>query len=292
MTALVASSACTAPPDDDPFPWAPPPELTVPQSTAAAPAGLPEVSEIPRTAVPPLPQVELDRSFAAFSAAQPGTVAVSVAGAAAVQSFGDEPEVVAWSTIKAALSIAAMRADPAAARPLMVPAITVSDNDAGARLWALLGPPARASAAVQDVLAEGRAPASVPTTAIRPPYSPFGQTRWPGTHAATFAARLPCIRDAEPVLEQMRRLAPEQSWGLARDQEVAAKGGWGPEPNGDYLVRQIAVLPVQNGYVGVSLVAAAEDKKLSTGIAMVDRLADWVRQHRAALTAEPLRSCT
>lgn len=296
LSAALLATGCSAPQSD--FPWAPPPDLTTPHATTDRPPPPPIATEPPATTsgTPRSSQSssagsELDESFSSMAAGLPGTVTVTVAGAGPLRSYGAEPGAVAWSTIKVALSIAAMRADAAAAQASMLSAITLSDNDAATRLWDLLGSPAQASAAVEGVLAEGGSPANVPVTAPRPPYTPFGQTEWPGAQAATFALNLPCIAGAGVVLDQMRQLGANQAWGLAGDPGVAAKGGWGPEPDGKYLVRQIAVVPTDQGTLGVSLIAVADDGVLATGTTMVDKLADWVRAHTKVLAPQGGRDC-
>ena len=88
---------------------------------------------------------------------------------------------------------------------------------------------------------------------VRPPYSPYGQTEWSNDQAAIFAFGLPCIGGAEPVVHQMRNLGGSQRWGLASFADLAAKGDWGPEPDGGYLVRQFALVTNGSGSFGISL---------------------------------------
>ncbi|WP_293060211.1 hypothetical protein, partial [Mycobacterium sp.] len=168
--------------------------------------------------------------------------------------FGSWSTGVAWSTIKVPLAIAALRADRARAEPLVVKAITASDNRAAAQLWTQLGPAAQAARQVQRVIREsGDGTTVVQMRRLRPGFSAFGQTPWALNSQARFAAHLPCLSDTT-VLDLMHRLVDEQRWGLAA-QGAAAKGGWGPTGTGGYLVRQFGVMPNGPAKLGVALAA-------------------------------------
>jgi len=77
----------------------------------------------------------------------------------------------------------------------------------------------------------------------------------------------------------MRQLADNQQWGLAVRPGVAAEGGWGPSPEGAYLVRQIATITVRQGQIGVALSALPNDGKFESGKAHVEKLAEWFEQN-------------
>ncbi|WNG93678.1 hypothetical protein [Mycobacterium sp. ITM-2016-00318] len=236
----------------------------------------------------PQPAVEdLRASFLQLAAALPADVGVAVSAGDQTSSYGEWTSGAAWSTIKVPLSIAALRKDALAAEPYVSRAIAQSDNSAADQMWALLGTPAEAGTAVQTVLAEGGDPeVRVQTEQVRPPYSPFGQTQWSLPQAAQFAFRLQCLQ-AEPVLSQMKSLASDQQWGLAGD-GAAVKGGWGPEPDGGYLVRQIALVGDGPETFGVALAAKPTDGSFATGTAMLDKLSEWVLDHREQM---PKGSC-
>ncbi|GAB3220248.1 hypothetical protein GCM10027535_17090 [Mycolicibacterium hippocampi] len=203
--------------------------------------------------------------------------------------FGSWTGGAAWSTIKVPLSIAALRADEPEAKPLVQQAISQSDNIAADQLWAMLGDPQTAAGAVDIVLREGGDTAvTVQSEQVHPPYSPYGQTIWPKEQAAVFAFELPCIAAAEPVVELMRNLDGNQQWGLAPFADVAAKGGWGPDPGGGYLVRQIALVTNSSGTFGASLAAKPADGSFETGKGMLNALGSWVDQQRNAI---PGSSC-
>ena len=145
-------------------------------------------------------------------------------------------------------------------------AISQSDNAAADQLWTILGDPQAAASAVESVMGEGGdTEVIVQSQQVRPPYSPYGQTEWSNDQAAIFAFGLPCIGGAEPVVHQMRNLGGSQQWGLASYADVAAKGGWGPEPDGGYLVRQLALVTNGSGSFGVSLAARPADGGFETG---------------------------
>lgn len=229
-------------------------------------------------------------SFGGLAEQLPGEVGIAISDGRHVWPFGTWTTGPAWSTIKVPLSIAAARHDPITAAPLIERAITQSDNAAADELWASLGEPAGAAAAVQQVLVDGANPdIQVQAEQIRPPYSPFGQTVWPQADAARFAWALPCIPDAEPVLTQMRNITSEQQWGLAAVGQTLAKGGWGPDTSGDYLARQIALIQTGTGNLGVALAAEPDDGSFASATTLLNNLANWVTQNASEF---PGRRCT
>ena len=62
--------------------------------------------------------------------------------------------------------------------------------------------------------------------------------------------------------------------------DVAAKGGWGPESDGRYLVRQLALVTNDSGTFGASLTAKPADGSFETGQAMMDALGSWISRRR------------
>jgi hypothetical protein len=189
---------------------------------------------------------------------------------------------VAWSTIKVPLAIAALRAD-AGSPDLVTQAIAHSDNLAAEELWSQLGDPAAAATRVQAVIHQAGDQATVvESRRPRSGYTPFGQTQWSLAHQAQFAAGLPCVPDASPVVDLMRNLSTDHRWGLAA-KGFAAKGGWGPGTAGEYLVRQFAIMPSEAGAVGIALAAEAQDGVFETGVDILDKLTDWLVDHLAEL---------
>lgn len=229
----------------------------------------------------------LNASFTTLSEQIPGQVGVTISNGDHSWTFGTWTIGPAWSTIKVPLAIAAGRRDPTTSAQLIEQAITASDNDAADQLWASLGEPAAAAAAVAQVLADGANPdIQVQAEQIRPPYSPYGQTIWPQADAARFAWALPCIPDAEPVLTHMSNLISGQQWGLAATYNTPAKGGWGPDPDGNYLARQIGLIHTETGTLGVAIATTPDDGTFTTATALLNNLANWVTQNSTALPAQ------
>jgi hypothetical protein len=245
----------------------------------------------PSSAAPPAADT-LQASFDQMAKTLPaGDVGIAVSGGAQPRSFGSWSTGTAWSTIKVPLAIAALRKDSHLDQSLIVRAIVDSDNDAAEQMWATLGTPAEAAKAVQAVLAQGGdTTTTVQSQRVRPQFTAFGQTDWPQEQQARFAFALPCLdaASAAPVIAQMHHLDGEQQWGLAVLTSAAAKGGWGPQSDGGYLVRQLAVVTNESGTAGVALAAKPADGKFATGTAMLDTLGQWVFSHRAEL---PLGHC-
>jgi hypothetical protein len=188
---------------------------------------------------------------------------------------------VAWSTIKVPLALAVAAREPTTLDEELIDlALTVSDNVAAYSLWERLGPPDVAAAAVQDVLAAaGDTTTSVETQVRRAGFTPFGQTQWTLAAQAQLMAALPELPHAEGVRECMRRVVPEQRWGLGMlGDEIELKGGWGPDPEGRHLVRQMGRV----GSHAVALAAASQDGSVESGTAMLDRLAEWFGESIAA----------
>jgi hypothetical protein len=221
-------------------------------------------------------EVALETSFQALSATLPATVGVAIARPDRSYSLGPWSSGVAWSTIKVPLAIAALRHDRMRAEQLIVKAITESDNPASEQLWSQLGRPDQAARQVQAIIAECDDPdTEVESRRLRRGFTAFGQTQWTLDRQARFAAQLPLIADATAVIDLMRRLTESQRWGLAA-KGIAAKAGWGPGIDGEYLVRQFGIVPTQSGQWGVALAADAHDGSFETGIEVVDTLSDWI----------------
>lgn len=231
------------------------------------------------------PTRALRAGFQELAADIPATIGMAIApvGGTTVSAFGSWSTGVAWSTIKVPLAIAALRLDPAGAKELAAKAITLSDNAAAEQLWSQLGPPQQAAQRVQEVLREGAdATTVVESRRLRPGFTAFGQTRWTLQLQAQFAAHLPCLAGAGPVVDLMHHLVEGQRWGLAAD-GAAAKGGWGPgEPHG-YLVRQFGVISTPAGELGVALAAEPDDATFDSGVEALNRMAQWLTTHKAAL---------
>jgi hypothetical protein len=229
----------------------------------------------------------LEASFEELSKTVPATIGIAVAsaGGRSVASLGTWSTGVAWSTIKVPLAIAALRAGSGSGGPV-AKAIAESDNAAAEELWSQLGDSAEAAQKVQAVIHDaGDAATVVESRRLRPGYTAFGQTQWLLLRQAQFAARLPGIPDASPVVDLMYNLTTDHRWGMAA-KGFAAKGGWGPGLGGDYLVRQFAIVPTESGHVGVALAAEAHDGVFETGVTVLNDLAEWLVDHLGELTQD------
>ncbi|MEO6794886.1 MAG: hypothetical protein ABI253_03050 [Mycobacterium sp.] len=216
----------------------------------------------------------------------PATIGIAYApvGQNRVGTLGTWSNGVAWSTIKVPLAIAAIRTNRPNAQNLAAKAITASDNDAAEQLWSELGEPAQAAQQVQAVLREGGdTGTAVESRRLRPDFSAFGQTRWPLARQAQFAAQLPCMASAAPVVSLMNNTVADQRWGLATI-GAPTKGGWGPGPAGGYLVRQFGVVGTPNGgQLAVALAAEPNDGRFESGVAALNQMTQWLSANAGAL---------
>lgn len=201
-----------------------------------------------------------------------------------VTSLGSLTGGVAWSTAKVPVAIAVVRANGGTAGDQagsMRSAITASDNAAAELLWSSLGSADQAGARTQAVLSDtGDVQTRVQTQRVRSGFTPFGQTEWSLTNAEKFAAALPCLQGAAPVLDLMGQVTPDQSWGLGQaGSNQRFKGGWGPDANGKYLVRQLGLIDTPRGTVAAAIAAKPSDGSLEMGAAQLTQLAEWVAKH-------------
>ena len=162
-------------------------------------------------------------------------------------------------------------------------AITESDNQAAEEIWASLGDPATAATKVGQVLAEAGAPVAVESQKVRPEFTAFGQTRWSLDDQATFLASAACDPADQPIMDLMAQIAPDQLWGLGGIDGAKFKGGWGPSPEGNYLVRQFGVIPVNGGLAVVAVAAEPRSGSFDDGTQALTRIADWLQEHTALL---------
>jgi hypothetical protein len=249
----------------------------------------------PTTALPsPAPSVPVDTNpfaaeFASLAAelnAEAGIVVRPVGAGPAPVTAGSWTTGPAWSTIKVPLAIAGLReSDPPVVTDAMRAAITQSDNDAAEAIWASLGDPTVAAQRVQAVLAATGDPTVVESRKVRPEFSAFGQTIWSLTDQATFLSASVCDLQDQPIMDLMGDIAPDQRWGLGRIDGAKFKGGWGPSPEGNYLVRQFGVIPVNDGLAVVAVAVEPRSGSLEDGSQALTRVATWLQEHSALLPA-------
>jgi hypothetical protein len=215
-----------------------------------------------------------------------GVAASEVGLNRSVSELGTLHEGVAWSTIKVPIALAVEARSggrpTAAMQALLAQAVSASDNSAAEALWAGLGSPAAAAATVHSVLAaSGDTLTTVETQVLRPGFTSFGQTDWPLAAQQRFIAGLPCLANSRPVLSLMRQVVPDQRWGIGTlPFETQFKGGWGPDPDGRYLVRQMGIVRLSNGrFLAASIATMPADGGFATGTANLSQIAQWLMAH-------------
>lgn len=238
-------------------------------------------------------------SWRRLSQPLPARVGLSVIplGHGPTRSFGQLRSGHAWSAIKVPIvvtlldEVSSLKMEEKA---LARAALTASDNDAAAALFARIeasrGGLAGASEAVEATLRAAGDRTTAVTTAPPPTgaVSTYGQTDWSLTNSAQFFRSLArgCLLDRGKtgyVLGLMEEVVPEQRWGLGEagfdpTWGVAFKGGWGPDSyaSGPYLVRQAGVLRDGDTAVAVAVAAQADTGAFQAGVEAIDRIAAWL----------------
>jgi len=201
----------------------------------------------------------------------------------------------AWSTIKVPIALAVAAQDggfDAAQRGLVTAAITLSDNDAAARLFGQLGGLSTATAKVADVLRSAGDSQTQVSTQGRDGYSTYGQTEWSLTEQQRFMGALlnGCIGDGasrDYVLEQMRHVTSD-TWGLGSAGVPALwKGGWGPGTDGRYLLRQMGAIEVGGTQYAVTLAVIPENGDFATGQGVATEVARWLVERAPKVGGSP-----
>jgi len=192
------------------------------------------------------------------------------------------PGLVAWSTSKVPLAIAALRAvrdgsstsDAGSVHSNVTSAITSSDNAAADALWKSLGDPATAGRKVEAVLREGGdSTTKVQTAVTRAGLSSFGQTVWSTADQASFAGKLSCVAESTEVVAAMGQIASGQDYGLGTLPGATFKGGWGPDAAGAYQVRQFGTVPgINNTRIPVAIAVTSPDGSYESGIAALNEI--------------------
>lgn len=246
------------------------------------PAG--EVSQPPSD----LPEFDgLRRAFSDLSASVDAEVGLAVGpiSSSATETFGSLQQGPAWSTIKVPLAIASERSINPDSTAIKA-AITRSDNSAAESLWMSLGDPIAAAASVQAALRDAGDEATiVESQKVRPEYSAFGQTIWSNSEQVRFIKSIACNPAGADVLQLMGEIAQDQRWGLGRIRGSYFKGGWGPSPSGNYLIRQIGLIPTPRGLTAVALAAEPTSGSFTDGVETINRLAELLERQQDRLPA-------
>lgn len=233
----------------------------------------------------------LEAEFPALEAKVGGRLAVALEAIRSPEHqvlLGGGTDDQAWSTIKVPLVIAALRqqGNSADITAEMRAAVTESDNGAAESIWARLGDPATAAVKVQDVLRNyGDQRTDVQSRKIRPEFTAFGQTRWSLKEQLRFLSGAYCDPANEAVFELMGTIEDAQKWGLGKLPGAQFKGGWGPDPAGDYLVRQIGVIATPTGRTAVAVAINPASGTLDDGIQALNTVAQWLSDHDDYLPA-------
>jgi hypothetical protein len=250
---------------------------------------------------PPVLDAHAAASFARLSEELPGRVELAVAplSSGEAQSLGGDAAAAGWSTTKVLVLSALLRARreelTEQEQAWADSAITESNNESVLALFGdleqLEGGLIRASAWMQGLLRESGDEETIVATAPPPAgaVTTFGQTLWKPTNAIKFFSALArgCLLSARGtgfVLGLMQHIEPSESWGLGSGgfASVAFKGGWGPEPDGAYLVRQSGIVDIGSPRaIAVSIVAfpPAGPASFEAGTAMLTETARWLRGH-------------
>jgi hypothetical protein len=235
----------------------------------------------------------LDADFAQLRQRVHGVVGIAISAVGAHQNptvLGDWPPGPAWSTIKVPLAIAVLReANPPEVTQTMTAAITESDNAAAESLWASLGDPTVAAQKVEKVLREADDQTEVQSQRVRPPFTAFGQTIWSLTEQAKFISFAVCDSPDQSIFTLMGQIEKNQRWGLGNIAEARFKGGWGPKTTGEYLVRQIGVMPTPGGMTAVAVAVEPASGSLDDGTEALTDVASWLFDHREALPSGQCR---
>lgn len=202
-------------------------------------------------------------------------------------SLGDWQSGPAWSTIKVPLVIAALRnEDSPYITDQIAAAITRSDNAAADAIWAGLGDPMTAAGKVEAVLAETGDRTRVQFRKernVRPEFSTYGQTVWPLTEQLRFLSAAACDRRNIPVFSLTGQIEKDQRWGLGTIAGTKFKGGWGPSPEGKYLVRQMGLIATSGGVSAVAVAVEPYSGSFSDGIQAVNQITEWLADHIVTL---------
>jgi hypothetical protein len=231
--------------------------------------------------------IMLDADFAQLRQRVHGVVGIAISAVGAHQNptvLGDWPPGPAWSTIKVPLAIAVLRAtNPPEVSQTMTAAITESDNAAAESLWEGLGNPIVAAQKVEDVLRDAGDQTIVQSQKVRPPFTAFGQTIWSLNDQVKFLSFAVCDSRDKSIFTLMGQIDGNQSWGLGRIAEAQFKGGWGPSITGDYLVRQIGVMPTPGGMTAVAVAVEPASGSFDDGTEELTEVAHWLADHIGAL---------
>ena len=208
----------------------------------------------------------------------------------------------AWSTIKVPISLRVLEdaGGPSKLSPhqreLITRAITLSDNEAAAELFAGLerthGGLTGASQAVAEMLRAAGDNTTQVSTVGRGSFSTYGQTEWslPEQHRFMAALAGGCIGSevSRRYLMGLMGQVTSDTWGLGSAGVPALwKGGWGPGINGHYLLRQMGVIMVNGSRAVITIAVRPLDGQFISGESIASRVAQWVARRAPRLVSPP-----
>lgn len=231
-------------------------------------------------------QAKLDKLAAEVSKKNNVQVGVAILGENGPLHAGKLNEEGAWSTIKVPISGAVEEklrhaeahgqpAPRAAMEADMDAAIHYSDNDAAFRLWMYVGDGADRTAAykVRDYMRRVGDPTNAAKQFEDGAYIGFGAIKWKLTDQVKFMDGFRCMNGSDKVLARMGHIIPEHKYGLAKIKGAQFKGGWGPEPDGRFIYRQLGLVPGADGEMTpVAIMAIPNDGLEPTAWDGVDAL--------------------
>lgn len=232
-------------------------------------------------------QAKLDKLAAEVSKKNNVQVGVAILGQEGPLHAGKLNEEGAWSTIKVPIAGAVEEklrhaeahgqpAPRAAMEADMDAAIHYSDNDAAFRLWMYVGDGSdrTASYKVRDYMRRVGDPTNAAKQFEDGVYIGFGAIKWKLTDQVKFMNGFRCMNGSDKVLERMGHIIPEHRYGLAKIKGAQFKGGWGPEPDGRFIYRQLGLVPGPDGEMTpVAIMAIPNDGLEPTAWDGVDSLA-------------------
>jgi len=151
---------------------------------------------------------------------------------------------------------------------------TMSDNDAAMRLFASLGSWQQGSVALTKVLKETGNPTDAVAAESEPDNTGFGDIHWSLDNQVTFADRMACLDGSEPVLDEMGQVIPVHRMGLGVLPGARFKGGWGPENDGTYVLREFGLVGEKDRQVPVAIAVVPDDALDSTAREAAQALAE------------------
>ena len=192
-------------------------------------------------------------------------VAVAIKDATGIYAGGNYRNSQSFSTGKVPLSVTALRRNPDGSADADVRlAITQSDNDAADRLWHKNGGGAAETKAFNQVLRDGG-----DTKTTNAGY--WSMASWDVADQTQFFSRLQCIDKGPEIYDLMGEVVPNQRWAFGRWEGTHIKGGWGVD--GNYVSRQVAIVPRGEGWVTVAAAVQAPNPDFFTATRILDEVA-------------------